>query len=163
MNKAIKIILAFGLVSAILFFVVIPWIQTWIVSQPVWIYFIIFYFLIFALISSILYFIINRKKKNIKGAFRVASSTTFIVMAIDLFLPSWAVDSQGNILSSNTIGYFGSVDYVFAFFWNSLGINGPWLLLFTYVISGMLLLTLAFLIMGTGKFVSEIKRVMNIG
>jgi len=163
MNKAIKIILAFGLVSAILFFVVIPWIQTWIVSQPIWVYFIIFYFMIFALISLVLYFVISTKKKNLKGAFRVASSTTLIVMAIDLFLPAWAVDSQGNILTSETIGYFGSIDYVIATFWHNLGISGPWLMLFTYVITGMILLFIAFYIMGSKNFVSEMKRVMNIG
>jgi len=162
LNKAAKIILAFGAVCALTFFVIVPWIETWIENQPIWVYFIVFYFLIFTLISSILYFVVSKKKKDIKAAFRIASSSTLIVMAIDLYLPSWAVDSQGNILTSETIGYFGSIDYVFATFWNSLGITGPLLMFFTYVFTGMILLSIALLIMGTKNFVSEVKRVMNV-
>jgi hypothetical protein len=36
-------------------------------------------------------------------------------------------------------------------------------MLFTYVFSGMILLSIAFFIMGTNNFVSEIKRIMNVG
>lgn len=161
MNKAVKIILAFGAVSVALFFFVIPWILTWVDTQPIWVSFIIFYFFFFTVLSAVLYFIISKNKKNFVHSLRFASASTFIIMAIDLYLPAWAVDSQGNLLASDTIGYLGSVDFVVAFFWSGMGISGPLLLFVTYVLTGMMLLTIAFAIMGTKSFVSNVKRVIT--
>jgi len=74
-------------------------------------------------------------------------------------LPSYAVDSSGNILQSETIGYFGCVDYVMGSFWSWVGISGFMLAFFTYVVTGMLFLLIALWLLGKGKFIKSLKRV----
>ena len=155
-NKAVLAIITFGIISTLLIFWFIPNIETWIQNQPIWVYFIFFYFIIFALVSSALWFVLHNRLQT----FRIASTTTLIIMAIDLILPSYAVDWQGNLQSSNTIGYFGSIDFVSASFWSYLGVNGILLAFFTYVVTGMILLFVALWMMGKTKFILELKRII---
>lgn len=155
-NRAILAIIAFGVIVAIITFIIIPLSNEWVSTQPIWVHFLFFYFLIFSLISiTICYFLNNRVK-----AFKIATSLTFIVIALDLVLPSYAVDSSGNILESETIGYFGCVDYAVGSFWAWLGISGVLLAFFTYVVTSMLLLFIALWLMGKGKFITGLKRLI---
>lgn len=153
-NRAILAIIAFGFIVGIITFIIIPISNEWVSTQPIWVHFLFFYFLIFSLISITICYILSNKLR----AFRIASSLTFIVIALDLVLPSYAVDSSGHILESETIGYFGCVDYVVGSFWAWVGINGVILAFFTYVVTGMLFLLIALWLMGKGKFLTGLKR-----
>ena len=154
MNKAVLAIISFALVSLAIVFVLIPIFESWVVQQPVITQFLFYYFLIFLIICAVVWAVIHNGLRS----FRFASAATLIMMAIDLVLPSYAVDWQGNFAQSQTIGYFGSIDYSVATFWNWIGISGWPLALFTYVITGAIFLYAALYLLGRKIFVAELKR-----
>ena len=161
-KKSIDIIILFGLISIFIMYIIIPFINPWIINQSVLINFIVFYFLIFIILSGILLLALNNKKgkRNYSHAIRLSIGFTLIIMAIDLILPSYAVDVSGNLLTSQSIGYFGSVDYAVATFWQSLGISGTLLYFFTYIITGIIFFAVALSLLGSKNFLTDLKNAL---
>jgi len=157
LNKVFLIIVALILTVIGIVFFVVPVMQHWIASVPVWVDFVFFYFIIFGIIEVVLFLLLPMKLKS----FRFAMGGTLLIMAFDLVLPSYAVDLSGRILSSETVGYFGSIDYVLAFYWHGLGISGPLLYFCTYVISFAVLLIVALGILGGPAFIKALITVIR--
>lgn len=160
-NRAWGSVIGYGIIVSLIFFLLMPAINSWIVEQSVIVNFIVFYFLIFFIVSGVLLLILGenqKKKRDYVKIFKMAIGITFIVMAIDLVLPSYALDWNGAFLPSSTIGYFGAIDYVIASFWNWLRVSGILLAVLTYPVTGMIFLFLALEILGTTNFIKNLRQ-----
>lgn len=166
MNKAVIAIITFGLVSAFLVFLFLPTFGEAIETQSVALQFIFFNFIVFGLLAIVMFLIFKNHITSLKASI----FGTFIVLAIDLNLPDYAVDAQGHIATATALGFFGSSDYAFASLYSSLGIQGTfsifgftfgWLTLFVYPITTVILLIIAFAVLGGKKFTEELKRLTS--
>jgi len=155
-NKVFLIIIGLVLTAFGIVFYVVPAVQQWIATAPVWVNFIFFYFIIFGIIEIVLFIILPMKI----ASFRFAAGGTLILMAIDLILPAYAVDMSGKILSSQATGYFGSIDYVLGTYWHSIGVSGVYLYLCVYVVSFAILLIAALFLLGGSKFIKAVAAVV---
>lgn len=157
--KGLLAIGVFALISAFIFFAFIPFISSWIRQQSVYVNFIIFNLMVFVLIEGVLYFIINGKVKSLK----VSGAVTLMVMAIDCILPSYAVSAQGQILTSQQIGFLGAIDYVFADIGMKLGLHANTINLpiFVYIVMPVILLAISLIILGGKKFTKNFAELVS--
>lgn len=75
-------------------------------------------------------------------ALRTSLGFVLVVLAIDTYMPDYHVTLAGDILPGAWLGQSAS-DYIWAITWNSMGISGTLLFLFTFVVTPILLLMIA--------------------
>jgi len=117
-------------------------------------HFLLFYVLVGMFVFIPAHLLLKTPSKSIPASIAVA----LIVGALDTWMPPYAVDINGSILYSSTIGYVGSIDYVHAMLGQYIGIGGPWLFLFTYGLLPAIELAAAVLIFGSRKFFAEVAK-----
>jgi hypothetical protein len=75
-------------------------------------------------------------------ALRTSIGFVLVVLAIDTYMPDYHVTWAGEILKGAWLGQSAS-DYIWAISWQSLGVSGAALFIFTFVVTPILLLMIA--------------------
>lgn len=152
-NKAILSIITIGFIGLIFVLWVIflyPLIAT---TYPVWSLFLIFYVLI---ISFWLTFFIGFFGLGLK-AFKGGIILSIFSAVFDLYYPPFAINLDGTLATSDSIGYRGSIDYTVGFYLTRAGLSGIAIFIFTYFLLPILVFLFLLILLKPDKFRKSIR------
>jgi ascorbate-specific PTS system EIIC-type component UlaA len=122
-------------------------------DYPVWSLFLIFYVLIVAFWMSLFVGLFGFHEKSVK----TATVMSIISAIIDIFYPPYAISINGDIISSESIGYKGSIDYTIGYYLNAAGIHGFMVFLLAYCIIPASTFFILMIILKPKQFINTLK------
>lgn len=101
--------------------------------------------------------------KDIKNALKGVLTFLPAIWALDILTPDYALSFNfsrfGTFNTSTAATFQGWMDYQFAYMWHGIGVpEGIFLVILTYPVMVMILLGIAYLLVGPGKFLNEMSR-----
>jgi len=109
-------------------------------------------FLLFNIgLTVMLLFILKSLATGSSIPIKEAVGLLIVFIALDLFVPPYAVNFKGELLTGTMLS-LGASDYFVGSLWLSLGIKGALLFIFTYIVSPFILLLIG------GKLIKDFVR-----
>lgn len=114
-------------------------------------------FLIFYVFVGSLWMIINLGFRGINKRTLKDSFVGWVIFAImDLWIPTYAVNIDGSLISASAIGYKGTIDYCFGYYLHCFGFDGFIVWILVYFIIPIVALYMVMIIVKSEYFMQHI-------